>query len=188
MTHSAPLNLDYAPTLTRTASTLHGTAIRIIRSTLRTALIIIGILLILLAITTLTPGQIRYFDDWRVKSHWDNVTIFRRISFHVADRRAQILIHAERSEDLNGNPIRTPQPRSPRSNMRSGRAIRLFPPYPPRRPPPPIFHEFGMAYYYDIYHRDYDWADTSSRLIIHPALLLLLALIAWTPAVWRMRL
>jgi hypothetical protein len=188
MNRLTSLSLDYAsPTSTRTASALANTAIRVIRTGLRAALIIIGILLILLAITTLTPGRIRYFDDWRVNSHWDQITVFRRISFHVTDGRAQILIRGERSEDLHGNPIRTPQPRSPRPNMRSGMAYRLSPPLPPLPPPPPIFDDFGIRYEYDVFHRDYDWADTSSRVSIHPALLLLAALIAWTPVIWPMR-
>jgi hypothetical protein len=157
-----------------------------IRGSLRAAPIIIGMLLILLAITTLTPGTIRFFDAWKVNSHWDGVTVFRLVSFHVTDGRAQILIRAQRSEDLNGKPIRTPQPRSPRPNLRSGSAYRLSPPFPP--PPPPIFDDFGIRYDYNVFHRDYDWADTSSRLSIHPALLVLLALFAWTPALWRLRL
>jgi hypothetical protein len=148
------------------------------------ALIVIGILLILLAITTLTPGRIRFFDDWRVNTHWDQVSVRRLVSFHVADGRARMLIHAERSEDLNGRPVRSPQPRSPRPNMRGPGFI----PYrlgPSRPPPPPIFNDFGLRYQSYVYHRDYDWADISASLDIHPAMILLLATIALSPALWR---
>jgi hypothetical protein len=59
--------------------------------------------------------------------------------------------------------------------MRSGLAIRLSPPpLPPWRRPPPIFDDFGIRYEYDVSHRDYDWADTFTRLSIHPTLLVFL--------------
>jgi hypothetical protein len=162
-------------------STLGRCAIHFIRASLRTASLATGIAIVLLATIALRPATIRFFDAWQFGSHWRGVTIWRFVSCHVENGQAHLWIRAERSEDMNGQPIRTPRRLDRRSNLRGVGTL----PYRIVTPPLPIIDTCGVRYESYLSHRDPGWADTSIHLSLRPMPLYLFAFVAFAPAIWK---
>jgi len=162
-------------------STLGRSAIYFSRASLRSALSVTGILLALIATLALTPANIGFFDSWEFGSHWRGVTAWRFVSFHIDNGEAHLWIRAERSEDLNGQPIRTAQRLDRRQNLRGVGSL----PYRIVTPPPPIINTCGVRYESYVYHRDPGWADTRTRLSLRPVPLYLFGFVAFAPTIWK---
>jgi hypothetical protein len=174
--------LEYARPNRWNLSTLSRSAIHFIRASLRSALLVTGIVIALLATIAVTPADIRFFDDWKFGSHWRGVTVWRFVSFSVDKGQAHWWIRAERSEDMNGQPIRTPRRLDRRSNLRGVGSL----PYRIVTPPPPIIETCGVRYESYVYHREWEWADTNTHLSLRPMPMYFFAFLAFAPALWRL--
>jgi hypothetical protein len=167
--------LDYAGRRAWTPRALLRAARWAILVPMIVAAVLLGTLAVLCAVT---PRRIVVCNSWQISSHWDGVSVWRKITLEVVAHRVRVSIGTHHAEDLAGTPIRSASLRSPYDgkNMRNA-AVLLYPNN--RRPPPaPAFDACGLRLDHEplVYWDPRGWRHSASVLSVHPLYLLALAI------------